>query len=145
MRDNSTEKERLIPVTDLKEGWIPMKSKVKIYFLLHIFLMFYSICGIVSKLAAGEPFLSLRFCFLYGIEIFILGCYAIGWQQFIKRMPLTAAYANKAVSVVWGCIWGVLIFDEHLTAGKLLGVFLVVAGVVLFALSDQERQEDFDE
>ena len=44
----------------------------------------------------------------------ILGIYAIGWQQVIKRMPLTTAYANKAVTLVWGLVWGLLLFHEQL-------------------------------
>lgn len=117
-----------------------MKEKIKIYILLHLFLMGYSLCGIMSKLAAGESFLSLKYCIFLSLEIFILACYALGWQQFIKRLPLTAAYANKAVTVVWGCIWGILFFEERLTPGKLAGIAMVVAGVVLFAISEDERQ-----
>ena len=32
--------------------------------------------------------------------------YAAGWQQVIKHLPLTTAYANKAVTVVWGILAG---------------------------------------
>lgn len=98
--------------------------------------MLYSTGGIVSKLAAGQPFMSLPFIALYGLEILILGFYAIGWQQFIKRMPLSVAYANKAATVIWGCIWGVLIFHEHLTPGKIIGGLLVLAGVALYGYAD---------
>ena len=113
-----------------------MKKKAKIYFALHLFLMVYSTAGIISKLAAGEEFLSPRFLDLYGIEILILAFYAIGWQQFIKRMPLSVAYANKAVTVIWGCVWGVLIFREHLTVGKVAGALLVLGGVALYGIAD---------
>ena len=113
-----------------------MNSKAKLFLALHLFLMIYSTSGIVSKLAAGEEFLSLPFLVLYGIEILILAFYAIGWQQFVKRMPLSVAYANKAVTVIWGCIWGVLIFHEHLTVGKVAGVLLVLGGVALYGIVD---------
>ena len=98
--------------------------------------MLYSTGGIISKLAAGQPFLSLPFILLYGVEILILAFYAIGWQQFIKRMSLSAAYANKAVTVVWGCIWGMLVFDEHITSGKVIGILLVLCGVALYGYAD---------
>ena len=116
------------------------KSKLKTLVLLHGMLMIYSMSGICSKLAAGVPFLSLPFCFYYGIVILLLGFYAIGWQQVIKRLPLTAAYANKAVTVVWGLVWGLLFFKESITPGKVIGVALVVLGVVLFAGADKEEQ-----
>ena len=115
--------------------------KSRIYILLHLFLMLYSTGGIISKLAAGHPFLSLHFILLYGVEILILAFYAIGWQQFIKRMPLSAAYANKAVTVVWGCIWGVLIFHEHLSLGKIMGGLLVLCGVALYGYADEKKDK----
>ncbi len=109
---------------------------VRKYLFLHVFLMLYSTGGIVSKLAAGQPFMSLPFILLYGLEILILGLYAVGWQQFIKRMPLSVAYANKAVTVIWGCVWGVLVFHERLSVGKVVGGLMVLAGVILYGLED---------
>lgn len=111
-------------------------SSKKVLLLLHLLLMVYSTSGILSKLAGSVPFLSFRFCVYYGGIIGLLGVYAIGWQQIIKRMDLTAAFANKAVTVVWGIVWGALFFGETVTAGKLMGAALVIAGVVLFVRSD---------
>ena len=99
--------------------------------------MVYSMSGICSKLAAGESFLSARFCIYYAVIIVLLGVYAIGWQQVIKRIPLTTALANKAVTVVWGIVWGWFFFGESITPGKLIGAGMVIAGVVLFAKSDE--------
>ena len=113
-----------------------MNSRVKTYFAIHIFLMIYSTGGIISKFAGRHEFLSLPFILLYGLQIVILAFYAVGWQQFIKRMPLSAAYANKAVGVVWGCIWGVIIFQEHLSVGKVAGCLLVLVGVALYGYAD---------
>mgnify|MGYP005754685403 FL=1 len=103
-------------------------------------LMIYSVSGICSKMAGQYPFLSLEFCFFYGIIILLLGFYAIGWQQIIKRLPLSIAFANKAVTVVWGTVWGVLFFEETLSVGRLVGAAMVIAGVVLYAGSDREGE-----
>ena len=105
---------------------------------LHALLALYSLCSICGKLASGFGFMSPGFVLCYGGMILVLGLYAIGWQQVIKRMPLTSAYANKAVTIVWGIIWGVLLFHETVTPAKLLGAAVVLAGVVLFSLSDDE-------
>ena len=121
-----------------------MNRESKIFIILHLFLMLYSSGGIVSKLAAGKPFLSVQFIALYALEVLILAFYAIGWQQFIKRMPLSLAYANKAVTVVWGCVWGVLIFREHLTPGKIVGALLVLGGIALFGFADGKTEEAVD-
>ena len=72
----------------------------------------------------------------------LLGLYAIGWQQIIKRLPLTTAFANKAVSIVWGMVWGILIFHEKITVGNIVGAALVISGVVLYAYADDKKEED---
>ena len=118
-----------------------MKKNLKLLVILHLFLMVYSTSGIFSKNASGYPFLGTGFILNYGMVIVLLGFYAIGWQQIIKRMPLTSAYANRAVSVIWGLVYGVIFFHEPVTLGKLAGIALIVAGVVLFALSDRQEAE----
>ena len=110
--------------------------------LLHILLLFYSLSDVMSKLAAGFDFLSLGFVVCYGGLLVILAGYAIGWQQVIKRMPLTTAYANRGITVVWGIFWGALFFSEAVTPGKIAGAVMVVAGIVLFSLADGEAQEE---
>lgn len=104
---------------------------------LHLLLAIYSLCSICGKLASNFTFLSWQFILCYSAMIAVLGIYALGWQQVIKRMPLTSAYANKAVTIVWGIIWGALLFHEPLTPMKLLGAAIVLFGVVLFFLSDE--------
>ena len=84
------------------------KCKFKALCLLHLLLAVYSATGIFSKIAASQPFLSIQFCLCYGAVIGLLGLYAIGWQQIIKNLPLTTAFANKAVTIVWNIVWGVL-------------------------------------
>lgn len=114
-------------------------GKIQVLVLLHLLLAVYSSSGIFSKIAANETFLSVRFCLCYVAVIALLGVYAIGWQQIIKRMPLTTAFANKAVTVVWGIVWGILFFQESITVGKVIGAALVVIGVVIFAGADEEN------
>ncbi|MDO4183604.1 MAG: transporter, partial [Coriobacteriia bacterium] len=117
-----------------------ISGKAKAVLLLHALLVFYSLSGICAKLAAGYDFLSVGFVGLYGGMIVVLGIYAIGWQQVIKRLPLTFAYANRAVTVVWGIVWGVVFFGEAITPLKAIGALMVLAGVVLYATSDTGEQ-----
>ena len=121
------------------------KSNVKMYVLLHALMFLFSLSPVCSKLAGRQPFLSLPFFFFYGLVIVILGVYALAWQQVIKRMPLTTAYANKAVTVVWGMFWGALVFEENITVQKLIGAAVIVAGVVLYAFSEPEKEADAHE
>ena len=109
-----------------------MSKNTKIILALNVLLMFFSLGGIFSKLASNQPFLYVKFILCYGGLLFIMFVYAIGWQQVIKRLPLTTAYANRAVTIVWGIIWGLLIFNEKLNAGKVIGALIVIAGVILY-------------
>lgn len=108
------------------------------FLLLHLLLVIYSLSSILSKLAGAENFLSLKFCLYYGGMIAILGFYAIAWQQILRKLPLVTAYANKAVTVIWGLVWGALFFHEQITLPKILGCLIIVAGVYFVALDEEE-------
>lgn len=117
------------------------KERIKVIVFLHIVLMIYSLLGICSKLAAGVPFLSKQFLLYYGVVILNLFLYAIIWQQIIKRMPLIVAYANKAVTVFWGIVWGFLFFDEAITVNKIVGAIIIIFGIILI-VTEQEKDND---
>ncbi|MGN0665648.1 MAG: EamA family transporter [Huintestinicola sp.] len=113
------------------------KTPLTVYVLLHLLLMFYSLGGICSKTAAGYEFLSWGFIVFYGLLLLDMAVYAVLWQQILKRMPLTKAFSAKAVTVIWGMLWGVLFFHETLTVTNIIGGVLVLAGVYLAVSSDE--------
>ena len=109
-----------------------MKSKLfKNYLFLHVLLFVYSLCGVFSKLASKNEFLSFEFILFYGLSIFILGVYAILWQQILKKFQLTTAFFNKAITIVWGMLWGFLIFHETVKPNMIIGAFVVLLGISL--------------
>lgn len=114
------------------------KELIRPLLLLHVIMLLYSISAICSKMAAGENLLSVRFIFLYGCVLFILFVYAILWQQVLKKMPLTTAYANKAVVIIWGLVWGSLFFGEEITVQKIIGSLIIIAGVGLVVTDKDE-------
>ena len=71
-----------------------------------------------------------------------MAAYALGWQQVIKRMPLTTAYANRGITVVWGIFWGAVFFGEAVTPFKLVGAALIIVGIVLYSMADNEDGGD---
>lgn len=117
-------------------------NQVKYLIFLHIMLLVSSITGIISKLASQQKFLSFKFIVLYCFMILVLGIYAIGWQQVIKRLPLTTAYTNKAVTVIWGIVFGKLFFDETITVKQIIGAVIIIIGIVLFVKADKEVSND---
>lgn len=120
-------------------------KKTKYFIILHLVLAAYSFFGIASKLAGQEPFLSWKFILLYGVVILNLGIYAIVWQQLIKKIPLVTAYANKAVTVVWGIVWGFLFFQEDITPKKIIGAVIVIIGIIFVILGDREPKKKANE
>ena len=90
----------------------------------------------LSKLAGAEKFLSPKFIFLYSGVLIILFVYAIFWQQIIKKIPLTTAYSNRAVCILWGILWGNLFFNEHVTIQTFIGAFIVILGIITVAIDE---------
>ena len=103
------------------------KKKWILLILLQLVIMIYTLSGV----AAGYEFLSMGFILCYGVEICILGLYAIFWQQIIKRVDLSVAYANRSIAILWSMIWAALIFGEHISVQNIIGVLLVIAGTMI--------------
>ncbi len=115
-------------------------SKLKLIILLHIIFILYSLTGVSNKLAANEKFFSFRFLMYYAVTICLLGIYAITWQQIIKYIPLTTAFANKAITVIWGIVWGIVFFHETITIRKLVGTLFVITGIIIYAKADGKEE-----
>jgi len=113
-------------------------NKLRTLLPLHLLLLLYSISGIFSKTAVNLPWFSAPFFGCCFGMLCILVLYAVGWQQIIKRMPLSTAFANKAVTLFWGLLWSAFFFKEAITPGKVVGVLLIIAGIVLSAGAEQE-------
>lgn len=108
-------------------------GEIKNFIYLHAIFFLYSLTAVLGKLSSELTFMSFKFIILYGSILTILFVYAILWQQIIKRMSLVTAYTNKAIIVVWGMIWGTLIFDERVTFGMIIGTIIIFVGIYLVA------------
>ena len=104
------------------------KLTIKLLILLQAAVCIYTVSGIAGKFASKYDFLSFGFIICYGIEIFILGIYALIWQQIIKRVDISIAYANRAVAIFWSMLWAVIIFGEAVTLQNIIGVIIIVIG-----------------
>ncbi len=106
------------------------------YLILHLLIAFMSLGGVLSKVASQQEFLSFTFILLYAAEIFVLFTYAILWQQVLKHIPLTVAFCNKSVGMIWTTLWGVFLFNEGIPSfWQVLGIAIVLIGVVLVVTS----------
>ena len=100
-------------------------------------IVIFTVSSVIAKFASGQEFLSVKFIVFYGLEIVILGIYAILWQQAIKKIDLSIAYANKAM----GVLWAVIIFHNQITLQNVIGVLLVIAGTIVLNSSESEEAE----
>lgn len=118
------------------------KLSLKVFLLLQLLLAVVSFCGVFSKLAAGVPMFSFRFFLYYGGLLFLLAVNAIFWQQIIKRLPLTIAYANRAIGIIWGMIWSRLVFGDVITPKKIIGAAIVIVGIVLYSVWGSQNEQE---
>lgn len=56
-------------------------------------------------------FIAINIMF-YGFSLMVMGVYALCWKQIIKKLPLMIAYANKAVVVLGGLLWGCIFLER---------------------------------
>lgn len=108
-------------------------AKSRDYIQLHLNILLFSLTGVFSKLASiqyNEHGLKGKLLYLF-LFLMIANCgiYAIAWQQVIKKMPLSVAYANKSVYLLWSQVWAVLIFHENLSVQNIIGILVVLVGV----------------
>ncbi|MBR2923395.1 MAG: transporter [Clostridia bacterium] len=109
--------------------------------LLFFTLLLYSACSVFAKFSgnameAGN--LTGSFVFL-ALEFLMLVVYSLLWQVVLKHLPLNVAYASKGLCTLWTCLFGILLFQEAITLGKVLGTLLVLAGVFL-VVTDPEGE-----
>lgn len=117
--------------------FVMKKVKLKEIVVLQLAVMVYTLSGVAAKNAAMYEPMSWGFLICYGIEIMILGIYAVLWQQLIKRMELSVAYANRSMAILWSMVWASLFFGEIITTKNIIGVVIVLAGTMLINSDDE--------
>lgn len=120
------------------QGPARRRTTVPDILLLQGAVLIFAAAMLMSKYASGYPLLSWGFVLLYGGSIFLLGVYAILWQQFLKVIPLSTAYANRAMAMLWSMVFGKLLFSETIKWNMVVGVAVIAAGIMLMVKADAE-------
>ena len=107
------------------------KTKWRDIIILQMIVIIYTFSTICAKLASGQKMLSVPFFLYIGLEILLLGIYAICWQQMIKRMELSVAYINRSLALCWSMLWSSIIFCEKITIQNIIGVVIIVFGTFI--------------
>lgn len=107
------------------------KNLIKNVCILQVIIAVYTLSTVAAKFASEEEFFSFKFFLFYGIEIAILGIYAILWQQIIKKFEISVAYANRAMALLWSIVWATVFFRENITIKNVIGVIIVIIGTII--------------
>jgi len=118
---------------------------IKNIVILQAVVIIYTLSSVVAKIATGKELFSFSFFLFYGIEIMILGIYAILWQQMIKRFDLSVAYANRAMAIVWSAVWAIVLFKDVLAIKQIVGIAFVVLGTVIVNCDQEKVSDDISE
>ena len=109
--------------------------------LLQAIIVIYTISGIMAKFASAGETLEKIFLF-FGLDLMFLGIYALCWQQMIKIFPLSVAYANRAMALLWSAVWAKIIFGEEIGIKQMLGIAFVILGTLIINTEKEEERMD---
>lgn len=115
------------------------KISLKNIVILQVIVIIYTFSTVCAKLAAGEAFFSWPFIGFCALEVFILGIYAVCWQQMIKKIDLSIAYLNRSLAVCWSMLWAYLLFNEEITWKNLVGIAVIVVGIIIINTDKAEE------
>jgi multidrug transporter EmrE-like cation transporter len=120
-------------------------ARAKDYLMLHICILVFSFTSVFSKAAANRynaaGFGDKGLFFFAFLMLSVCAIYAFFWQRVIKNIPLNVAYANRSAYLVWGQVWAVSIYGEHLSLRNIIGLITVIVGVITVSyFSDYEEE-----
>ena len=115
------------------------KIGIKQIVLLQAIIIIYTISSIMAKFASAGETLEKTILF-FGLDLMFLGIYAICWQQMIKIFPLSVAYANRAMALLWSAVWAKIIFGEQIGLKQMAGIALVIIGTMVINTEKQEGE-----
>ena len=110
-----------------------MSSKFASYSSLIGINLLYACVTLFTKYASQQGFMSLAYCFGLAGAIAVMGAYAIGWQQILKRVELSTAYMFKGTSLIFIMLLAWMLFGEQITLNNIIGACLIIIGIVLYA------------
>lgn len=111
------------------------RVSVKVVIILLLVNLLFSSVSIAMKYTSAQELLSLKYFIGLGVVVFMLGTYAVVWQQILKRVNITLAYIFKGTGVIYVLLYSVFLFGETITIWNIIGTAIIVTGIVLFVKS----------
>lgn len=107
---------------------------------LHLLFLIYSLTGVISKVVSRYPFLSVPFCAGYISIILIMAGFTIVWQKILQKETLSNVYMYKAMTVIWGNVFGIVIFKERISLLACAGMGLILIGMYLIGSTGENKE-----
>ena len=108
--------------------------------------MIFSFTSVFAKAAANSynngGFMNPRLYLFAFLMLAVCVVYAFFWQKVIKNVDLHVGYANRTVYLIWGQIWAITIFGEHLNLKNVIGLIIVFIGVLIVTLNTTYEEEE---
>ena len=95
--------------------------------------LLYACVTLFTKYASQHEFMSFSYCLGLAGAIAVMGVYAIGWQQILKRVELSTAYMFKGTSLIFIMLLAWMLFGEQITINNIIGACVIIIGIVLYA------------
>ena len=109
--------------------------------MLHGAFLIFSFGAVFQKAAgsaAGESgLLSFNAILFFGLAVFMFGIFALLWQIILRKTALASAFAHRGVVVLWGMLWGAVIFGESLNWANYAAAALIVTGIFIVGKADE--------
>lgn len=77
---------------------------------------------ILTKIAVNPFIVGGMFCYVASVFV---------WLLVLSRAPVSYAYPMISLGYITTCLAAVLLFNETLTLTRVLGIFIIIAGVYL--------------
>lgn len=112
-----------------------MKTNIQTWIILIVAYIIYASTSIFTKMASLQPIMSKAYLFWIIGAVFVMGVFAVIWQQIISRIPLSIAYMFKGLTLLFVLLISFFLFNEPITLMNCIGSLLVIGGISLFSLS----------
>ena len=102
--------------------------KIKSVLFAIVIYLFFSLSSVFMKFASLQSNMFYKLVF-FGLSILTLGIFSIAWQRLLNKFDLSKVYFFKATTIIWGMIFGILLFNEEVTINMIIGVVETTLGV----------------
>lgn len=105
-----------------------------IHYMALIFVnLIYACTSIFTKMASLQDAMSLPYLLYIAGAVFVMGLYALVWQQVITQMPLSTAYMFKGTSLIFILVFSAILFSESITLNNVIGSAIIITGIVFYS------------